>query len=521
MNVPTAVPALDIYTAKVMTLVSVLVVTFVSLSSWRINKRIAGMRAFTLGLLSISLGAVVGLARIVISGNVALVACNVFMLGGMVSIVQGIRLFRGLAPLTRTTVSAFTVIVSAFYGWWMIAQSNFGMRVGVVSAAFTFLLIDAAVSMIRGVPKRDRAIYWSTGFAFAFAAAYQAARTIGALSGSYGAGLLSPVPIELASTICANAAYIGCAFGMSIASNAKLRSEIEKMALLDPLTNLHNRRSFGERLQDAEQRALLTGRKLGLIYLDLDEFKLINDMLGHDVGDDFLRNISTVMVRMLRAGDCLGRIGGDEFVVLIEDVQNRSEIAGLGARLKEAIEREPVPCGVAASVRVSCGVAIFPDDGCSARDAMRKADSDMYHSKERNRKAGKMTSLDFASTSEPIQRPHIENTTAQTNVGITADVSFRRRKSDQITKTAETPIPTSHCADPDRAVGIALILSASGRSRLPQQIHSSAKPLLEFSRYPRERDPIGVSIGDRLSQLFRHHCIQRGKYAPVRGGLAE
>ena len=257
-----------------------------------------------------------------------------------------------------------------------------------MSAAFALLTCDAALSMLRGVPARDRAVYWPTGIAFGFAAVYLAARAAVALSGGYGSNLLSPVPMELATTICGNVAYCGCAFGMLLASNAQLRYDAEKLALYDPLTSLPNRRLLLDRLLEAERRVLSEGGRLGVIYLDLDGFKQINDTLGHEAGDELLRNVSLAMARVLRADDCLARIGGDEFVVLIERVEGRGQIVTLAERLKNAVESQPISGDSGATMRASFGAAVFPGDGLSAHDVMREADAAMYHAKRRNRLAG-------------------------------------------------------------------------------------------------------------------------------------
>jgi diguanylate cyclase (GGDEF)-like protein len=138
----------------------------------------------------------------------------------------------------------------------------------------------------------------------------------------------------------------------------------------------------------AEQRALSQGHQLGVISLDLDGFKQINDTLGHEAGDELLRNVSVAMSRVLRTEDCLARIGGDEFVVLIEGVEGRSQVMTLAARLKGAVESQPLPGDPLTSMRASFGYAVFPEDGLSAHDVMREADSAMYHAKRRNRMAG-------------------------------------------------------------------------------------------------------------------------------------
>ena len=159
------------------------------------------------------------------------------------------------------------------------------------------------------------------------------------------------------------------------------------MAFFDPLTNLPNRRSLLDRLLQAEHRAIATGRKLGVVYLDLDGFKGINDTLGHEGGDNLLREVSTAMTRSLGPGDFLARVGGDEFVILVEDLRDRGELAVVAQRLSAAVEGETILGRITRQVRASCGTAVFPDDGDRAHDVMREADSAMYHAKRRQRVA--------------------------------------------------------------------------------------------------------------------------------------
>lgn len=385
MHVASGIPPLDLFTVKVMALVTVLAVSAATLLAWRINSRVAGMRLFAIGMMSLSGGGLLGLARVLVPGNVIIVACNIFMFGGMICVAQGIRRFRGFPSLSRFAVALIAVAVGVFFLYWVFARDSFGARVGVISCGFALLTMDAACSMFRCVPASDRRIYWPTGVTFAFAAIYMIVRTGAAIAGAYGPGLFAPVPVELASTVCANIAYILCAFGMVLASNAQLSFEAQKMALFDPLTNLPNRRLLLDRMEEAEHAAREANVRLGIVYLDLDGFKEINDNLGHAVGDDVLRQVSSAMKNVLRYGDCLARIGGDEFVVLVEHVGSREELAILTTRVQGAVEKTALSEALAGPVRISCGFAIFPDDGRTTQEVMRVADVAMYREKRRAR----------------------------------------------------------------------------------------------------------------------------------------
>jgi len=363
-----------------MTVISIFIASLATLFASRINASVAGTRLFAVGLLSICLGSALALMATLAPGSVVLVAATLLRIGGMISVVQGVRKFRGF-PIWRR--SAVTTITSAFLIVFLVfGASNFSLRVATLSFALAILASDASRCMLLGVPPRHRLLYWPTGLAFAFASAYLAARALAALSGWYNVGPSSHAnPIEMAAGICADITFVGCAFGMLLASNMRLKEEAEALALFDSLTNLPNRRLLLDRLLAAEHRAIMTGSKLGVIYLDLDGFKTINDTLGHDAGDNYLRDVSVVMQGMLSPRDCLARVGGDEFVVLVEDIEDRRDLANLAERLNSAVKSEPVSDLLSHPMCASCGVAIFPDDGETAHDVMREADQAMYHVK--------------------------------------------------------------------------------------------------------------------------------------------
>jgi diguanylate cyclase (GGDEF)-like protein len=385
MFVAAVMPSLDIFTVKAMALFTIFMVSMATLVASRVNRQVPGLRGFATGLLIVFVGSVAGISRIVIAGSGIILACNILIVGGMFAMVQSIRRFRGLPPLSSALAILLCSAMAPCFLYWLFVHEDFAKRVAVISFGMAFLCLDASVSMMRGTSRKERLIYWPTGCAFAFSACYLTVRGVAASSGLYGSSLWVPVPIEIASTICGDAAYIGCAFGMLLASNSQLRHEAEKMALYDPLTNLPNRRLLLDRLLNAERDALATGLKMGVIYMDLDGFKQINDTLGHDAGDDLLRSVGTAMSAVLRAGDCLARIGGDEFVVLAEGIENRTHLDLLAGRLRAAVENQHVPGDPSLKMRASFGVAVFPEDGRSGRDVMREADSAIYHSKRRSR----------------------------------------------------------------------------------------------------------------------------------------
>ena len=170
-----------------------------------------------------------------------------------------------------------------------------------------------------------------------------------------------------------------------MATNLQLQRRTEKLALYDTLTNLPNRRFFEERLEQAERRAFATGARIALIYCDLDDFKGINDALGHEGGDQALRIVAEKLRGFAAADICLARIGGDEFVLLIENAPVREFVGAMIEQLRRGVEGEIQFGDNRARMRISCGLAIYPEDVDSASDLIRLADAGMYMMKQRGR----------------------------------------------------------------------------------------------------------------------------------------
>jgi diguanylate cyclase (GGDEF)-like protein len=164
------------------------------------------------------------------------------------------------------------------------------------------------------------------------------------------------------------------------------REQLETSARHDRLTRLANRAWFDERLQDAHNTAALTVGRVAVLYLDLDDFKPINDRFGHHVGDLVLRHVGVRLRANQRAGDLAARLGGDEFAVLLTAIDDPGDAAALGDRLVQDLGATVDFGPMKQPVAVSVGLAVSPIGGCAASDLLRQADESMYKAK-RLRKA--------------------------------------------------------------------------------------------------------------------------------------
>jgi diguanylate cyclase (GGDEF)-like protein/PAS domain S-box-containing protein len=167
----------------------------------------------------------------------------------------------------------------------------------------------------------------------------------------------------------------------------RLASEarIQHLAHHDGLTGLLNRAAFMERMAMLLKRAERNGEMLALLFIDLDNFKRVNDSLGHLEGDQVLTTVSERLVGALRASDLVGRFGGDEFVVLLTDLNSRADIVVVLEALLSVVEVPVKADGRALSVTPSIGVAVYPEDGRQADELIQHADTAMYRAKARGR----------------------------------------------------------------------------------------------------------------------------------------
>jgi diguanylate cyclase (GGDEF)-like protein/PAS domain S-box-containing protein len=173
--------------------------------------------------------------------------------------------------------------------------------------------------------------------------------------------------------------------GLALAK-LKLQEALQQQSVRDPLTGLFNRRYLEESLAREVQKAQRQSHGLGVLMVDLDHFKLVNDRHGHEAGDLVLREMGKIFGRQIRAGDIVCRFGGEEFTILLPEAS--SEIAWKRAeQIREAARKSQVRLGdsVLEPVTLSIGVALFPQDGTSTEELLQAADSALYRAKKEGR----------------------------------------------------------------------------------------------------------------------------------------
>lgn len=173
---------------------------------------------------------------------------------------------------------------------------------------------------------------------------------------------------------------------VDITEYKQMEEKIWNLAYFDPLTNLPNRRMLLDRLAQALVRAKRHQNSLAIMFLDLDNFKTINDSLGHDVGDELLKEVSVRLKTCVRTDDTVSRHGGDEFIILLPEISRPEDAALVADKIIKAINASFQIADNMLNISTSIGIAVYPANGADdIQELLKKADRAMYAAKDAGR----------------------------------------------------------------------------------------------------------------------------------------
>jgi diguanylate cyclase (GGDEF)-like protein/PAS domain S-box-containing protein len=180
-----------------------------------------------------------------------------------------------------------------------------------------------------------------------------------------------------------------------ISERKKFEDEIKALANYDSLTGLPNRRLFYDRLQQVITQAHRSKRSAALMFIDLDGFKDVNDNFGHEMGDLLLISAARRLSGCVRESDTVARIGGDEFVVIVPEIQDHEGVASLSEKILRCLSDAFLLTEESVSISASIGVAYYPADGATANELVKHADLAMYLAKDGGRNACRYYEVDM------------------------------------------------------------------------------------------------------------------------------
>lgn len=328
-----------------------------------------------------------------------LVAANVLFVTSILGVLVSMLLLR----LRGDRIAALNIMLLIYTGAFAAACFVFG---GTESPTFPLLILAPAMAGIAGSLALSAS--WGLLIIAIWICVLQAER-----HGFQFTQIILPENHSMAMTMAYAALAVSVVSVISIYAemNKALRtslqttnSELEHLSSHDQLTRLPNRRFYDERIALALQRAAAQGSMAGLLFMDLNEFKRINDTYGHGAGDKLLISVAQRIQGCLRETDLVARLGGDEFVAVLEDIKSPDEVTRLAHKLSQAIEQPLYVRQQILNFSCSIGVAIFPIDGRQLHELEEKADKAMYLAKNRGIPVA-LASLEETNTPMPARAP--------------------------------------------------------------------------------------------------------------------
>lgn len=372
---------LDIPTLAFAIALSAVVSTLVLLVLWRINRGLDGVLHWLIG------AALTALAFTIILYGVYTgdpqqyfsFANNALTLPAMYFTLEGSLRFRGFLHLPHTLTAAVAISVFTLIAW--IFKDATVPQYYFLDIAAALMLSANAITMLWKPSDRHElkvhglaalfSLLPAIGFIFRWIVAWN--------NDAAATQMLLPVSSMI---FAAMMLYVmGWTFSVTVACYFREHREALQLARHDPLTRLPNRRSVDEHLERALVQGKRYGQGFGVIIMDLNRFKLVNDQFGHNAGDLFLIEVARRLREFAREADFVARLGGDEFFLLVHDIRDPNTAAKTLKRLHECISGPAVIHGIPVTIDMSAGIALWPDDGDTADILLSTADRRMYRQK--------------------------------------------------------------------------------------------------------------------------------------------
>ncbi|WP_233177079.1 GGDEF domain-containing protein [Ralstonia sp. ASV6] len=313
-------------------------------------------------------------------GQLVILGASLITLTAVLLLVQGMRQFFGKGSARHEETGAF-VIASVALVYFTFVSPNIGARIGVVSIFFAYARIAVGTLALCHAP-HDGARY---PYRFVAAAAYLGAlfhvtRAVAVAYGMPQTAFLQPSTWNVLFLGLAIVTFPCMSTGMVMLAHDQLARRMEQLANTDELTGVLMRRAFMARANALLHEAVANRKPLSIAVLDIDKFKAVNDAFGHAIGDQILKHVTSVVSARLKSGDLFGRLGGEEFAIVLADAR-KIDAAAVMDELRLAVEQSPeegVRCTFSAGI-----ASVLPGDTLAG--ALARADAALYMAKATGR----------------------------------------------------------------------------------------------------------------------------------------
>jgi diguanylate cyclase (GGDEF)-like protein len=396
--------SLDIRSLTVVLMVVSALLSIVLFLIWRSRRTYPGFGLWTTGNALNAVGFLLMALRGMIPDVLSVVLSNFLILSALGLFLEGVRWFRGVAGRRILSLSlvVFPVLLIAYFTF---AINDIRVRVIIFSAFAAVISGLVAWELIRNTSSDLRFSLLFTGGLYAIYALFMVARTCFTLLSPGTENFFTPNLIQTLTFLLSLLLGITWTFGFVMLNSERIEVDLKKaqvelhrLAATDFLTGIANHRRFSEAGEREIQRARRYGHSLAALMLDLDHFKKVNDTYGHAVGDKVLVAITAAIRKLLRDIDVFGRLGGEEFAILLPE----TDLAGgrtTAERLRAAIAETAIDAGTAVlKVTISIGITLLSQDDHGLDAVLKRADDAMYEAKRNGRNRVMATSLPAALT---------------------------------------------------------------------------------------------------------------------------
>jgi diguanylate cyclase (GGDEF)-like protein len=371
---------LDPRTLIIVTAVTLIVTSSAVLLGGFVNRRSRGVPRLVFSYLLMASGVGLGAAQDLVSPLVSKYVANLMILGGLYLAWMGVRQLQQMSILPLRYCVAGFIVVAMLFALMGVDEQYLSFRIlvfSIIAGAFSLLM---AKELLVVAHRNVSDIY--TGVLFVLLGVTFWARAVGAVILPADGNLLVAHSHTIATYLTVIVINLLLAFGYIMMMTERLEKRLRNLADTDYLTGMNCRRAFVEQVERVLARAQIDRHSVSMILLDIDDFKKINDTYGHTAGDEVLRDFASNMSDFFRIGDVLGRIGGEEFGVVLSNV-NSEQAADIAERLRKVFEASLIDIGKhSIQAKVSIGVASTRFGDTSFEELYHRADEALYEAKK-------------------------------------------------------------------------------------------------------------------------------------------